>query len=735
MSEAIASKRYAAVAAACLGLSTVLLLLFAGGPVYTDDLWWHLKLGETFAAVGPWIAQDPMLHTASVKTAAQHEWLFSTFVFYWSEWTGFFGLRALHAISVGLIVWLVYTVLFRASHSRVLAALFVCVFIVLATDRLVQLRPDLFSIAACLLGYRLVLENGRVPENRDIALYLILILLWANVHSLFLISLNLIIAALLGSAIGVWILQRFVTATPTPSDPPWQTEKRLGLTLVLGLLVSAINPRGFGQHLLFFKSSEDSALWRITDEWSHFYPLRYGLNDRAVSPLEWWLTDAVLALFLVSACFWLVGVMREPVEEGERRAEFVGFGLAAAAIVALLASIRFTWMLIFPLLFISRVWAPYCVRAGFARIGVWVMVGLQLMLLSGMVREQRTINFVTRFADAPGEYLRLPYRTHKFFAEGVHFLQQAGIEGKLFNSYWTGGFLGYWLAPRLRTFVDGRVVDYGADVYLDFSNVTRMQGTQPGETFLDVLDRRDVNVFFGVGYPGWWHDYYTTAHLEGASQWVLVSRSYRHAIYLRKGTANKRNFENVAAYYARQGIDFDPNRGLDVDWVMREHLQWGMQHAMWPGNYTELLADFQGNDTHRRLYAGSVLAFTLAFNGAYRSQVEIDRVLAAEYPAEKTPRARLVYGLLQLGRGEEAKQEMARLLMLGQGDENLQKLERLVTRYLELEESDATNRDPNAWIPLKRLLLAELPVSQADAWTLEYAMRTEGYPLSHAKPE
>ena len=78
---------------------------------------------------------------------------------------------------------------------------------------------------------------------------------------------------------------------------------------------------------------------------------------------------------------------------------------------------------------------------------------------------------------------------------------------------------------------------------------------------------------------------------------------------------------------------------------------------------------------------------------------------------------------------------MGRLLMLDRGDKNLQRLGRVVTRYLELQRSAVAGGKPAAWIPLKRLLLTELPVSQADAWTLEYAMRTEGYPPHQPQSE
>ena len=52
------------------------LLLLAAGPILTDDLWWHLAMGRAYAAGGPWLAADPLLHTAHASGPVQHEWLF-----------------------------------------------------------------------------------------------------------------------------------------------------------------------------------------------------------------------------------------------------------------------------------------------------------------------------------------------------------------------------------------------------------------------------------------------------------------------------------------------------------------------------------------------------------------------------------------------------------------------------------------------------------------------------------
>ena len=77
------------------------------------------------------------------------------------------------------------------------------------------------------------------------------------------------------------------------------------------------------------------------------------------------------------------------------------------------------------------------------------------------------------------------------------------------------------------------------------ANVNARHGSLLDETFLDVLDRREVDVFFGVefGYGlGVDQIQSTIGHLKDAPGWRLIARGPRFAIYLR---ANLRNQENL----------------------------------------------------------------------------------------------------------------------------------------------------------------------------------------------
>ena len=73
-------------------------------------------------------------------------------------------------------------------------------------------------------------------------------------------------------------------------------------------------------------------------------------------------------------------------------------------------------------------------------------------------------------------YFTTPYETAGYYLPGVRFLREAGVEGNLFNAYLMGGFLDFWTAPELRTFIDGRTEHYPPEVVTDYLAVNNAAG-------------------------------------------------------------------------------------------------------------------------------------------------------------------------------------------------------------------------------------------------------------------
>jgi hypothetical protein len=662
-----------AVALAGLALLVAPVLWLASGPLTTNDLWWHLAHGRAYAEHGPWPATDPCLFTAE-RGPIPHQWLFALAAHGVELAVGLHGLRVVHALALLAIVWLAWSV-FRSEAGRTApACLAAAVFLVLGWYRLVQLRPELFSIAAVLLLHRWLFAPP-FPGWGGVAASVALVAVWANVHAAFAIGPLLVAAALCGVAVRAIVAARWGAGDARLER---RRAQRLAAALGLGLLAALANPRGAAQHLTFATASAGSALRGVVDEWAPFDPFEHTNYAPAVSGLAWVSADLVLLVFAALAATGAARFFAAPSRGRLDACDPVRFALGLAGAVALLASIRFLWLGAFPLVFALHALRDTRARladAGFAAATVALAV---LYPLAG--------GFAAAAALQPRElhaWISDPYTSRRFFAEGVRFLGETGVTGNLFHTYGMGGFLCHRLAPRLRTFVDGSL-NVPEDVLFDYANVNAGRGTRAGEGPRDVLERRGIDVFFGVGVPAGGdlsdeEGIFTTASLDGAPGWLLVSRSLRHSISVRANARNAENLRRVADWYAAQGVPFDPGRGLDPAAVIRARPDWAEANGMVPRGFASLGRDAEAPGP-RRVASLETLGLAYALAGAYPEQVEIDRVAVALRPRAKAPRRRLVYGLLRLGRVGEAQQEARALVALDPGDPRSQAFARAAER-------------------------------------------------------
>jgi hypothetical protein len=669
------------------------ILAIAAGPIRTDDLWWHLKIGEVYATEGPWPEGDPLLHTAHEEAPVQHEWLFGVAVHLVDRALGFGGLRILHGLAVLSIAGLAWSILRRRTGEPFTAAVGLSAFLVLSWWRLFQLRPDLVSIPATLLVYRLLLERSSAPGWGRVLSFSLLIMVWCNLHSLFAIGLLLVAAAAAGiGALMLW--ERLLGRTARASD--WEWVRRLSAAVGLGMLASLVNPRGVGQLLTFWSSSREAGIWRVHDEWTPFNPFAFAFTTESVSLAAWLLTDAIL-IGLAGYC--LVAIWRIARSRSASQWDPVDVGMiavAGAAAVASLASIRFLWMGFFPLLLLLGAAArlPGVSRRGAVSLGCACIVAA---LAFGSVLTPPFRLLLEPIPARPIEYFGSPYVRPKYHVEGVRFLQETGLEGNLFNKYGMGGFLEYWLAPRLRTFVDGRTEHYSTRVLEDYSAVNLGRGVLAGEGMLDILDRRNVDIFFGTGPPtGYWRDavLHTAEHLRSTPGWILISRSVHHAIYLRRSEGNRANLERVVEWYRREGVPFDPKRGLEPELILNERPDWGVAHEMAPPGFEGTREEWtRGNPE-----AGEEIALTLALLGEYQSQLETDRAVLRRWPSRMGARRRVVHALMRMGRSHQAVSEARQLVALDRDDALSARVLRLALSHARATKaSGAGSSRPRPW--------------------------------------
>jgi len=685
-----------AIALAALVAVAACVTYVAGGPISTDDAWWHLALGETYASEGPWPARDPLLHTAHADAPVQHEWLFDVALHAWKRGLGLQGLRVLHVALVWGIVALVLSALRRETSCLAMAAAGACVFLALAWPRLVQLRPDLVSMIGVLLLYRWALGPRWGPDRAAMVASVVLLLVWANLHSLFAVGLVMIASA----AAAAWLELGLIRLGERDADPARLSARRLrarrlSLLLCAGFAATLANPRGIAQHLTYFRSSADHAIWRIRDEWLAFDPFSFAHYRGEISRLQWLLTDALIAGFLIAlgVAAWQLWRGRRRLSEVLEKLDPAKLAWALACVVALLVSIRFLWLGLFPLLVAQRARSALAQERGVSESASrFRAAALALVIAVALPFSPKFQAFAAGIPRQPEAYFRQQAFHRKYHGSGVAFLEQTGFEGKLFNAYSMGGYLGYWLAPRAQTFIDGRTEHYAAKVVDDYAAIN--QGGRGSErSHLELLDDYGIDAFFGVGLPvdG---ELYTSSLLEGEEGWILVQRKPAHAIYLRDLPRNQAALARIAAYYQAQGVPFDPAKGLDLGGVLRARPDWAAARKIVPPSYSALVRQSRSGSAAERAAALDILGELYAVLGLYDEQLESERALLALSPESQRAAERLAWGLLRLGRYAEASARSRAVLKRHPGSTRAINILRIAEAQPGAGHSDSARAQP-----------------------------------------
>ena len=625
MSRALA---HLGAAAAC-----ALLGLAVAQPLFTDDIWWHLGLGRAFAADGPWLAADPLLFGAAGPPSPA-AWLFDLSAFGLLQAGGFPALRVAFLAGVAACLALGWSLARRAGQSAALASAALFVWIALSTYRFAQLRPHLVSMLLAPLLFRLLFERGEVPSWRRVAVAVALFALWANTHAGFPVGLLLLgagTAAVAAAALGSGV------------EADRRRAQRLAACFGLCLAATALNPIGLESHAAWFAAGDSTpGLAAVMDEWVPANPLAPPRTALPPTPLAWLCLWGLLlgtAACLPSA---VADLRRSP---AERRFDPAWLGLALASLIGMVLAVRFLWLGLFPLLLCARALGP---RAARPRVA-WA---LALVPVLGSVALARVGDWplVTRGLPRDAAGWAEPYAARKYYARPLWLLRDAGLSGHLYCDYFQGGFAGFWLATPLRAVVNGSLNVADSTLY-DLAAVAERVGAQPGEGFVELLDRLEIDVFLGIRLPETGNPHRpwasTTSHLEDTPGWVQVFRNLDSALYLRRNERNEENLARIARHYAGLDVPFDPERGFDPLAAIRAAPEWALAQGLAPRDFAQLEHRALASSGFPRARARLAVLYTVL--GAYEEAVALDRRNLALRGGDPRALRRLVWNLLRLG--------------------------------------------------------------------------------------
>ena len=525
----------ARVASWCAVAALFLVVGFLGFTRITDtDLWWHLASGDRILATREIPRHDPFSYTVPGVPWVDIHWLFQAGLALLHRWGGLGGLTvAKIVLAIALFGFLLWRGRRgaregpRAGDDPAVGAGLLMVGALACQERFL-LRPEIVSW--CLLAIVLALiERALATTSRSGRRVLlwgvlpVLVALWANVQSLFVLAPVLIALALAASFAG-WI-----RAPREARDPDRPID--LLVALALAALAALLNPYGARALRLpfeqfFVQLGGASLLSRTIAE---FQPT---LSGYLVTPAL-----VAFGLFALLVAAALVADLR--------RVTLFEFLVALATLYVALRARRNVPIFVIataPMLLRHAGLALGRAREALRRSRASWMGRLDnrpaLLLLAPIL--VTLAGFAICLAAAT-DRLHLIRPTERWFGGGLiphyfpdqaaRFVATSGWPGNVFHSLSVGGFLIHaWKGDR-RVFIDGR-----NDPYLDGVLKTYLEAVADPARFEAAARRYQVTAVL------WPHQRAIEgrallAHLERGGGWVRVHLDPAAAVYLRTDLA------------------------------------------------------------------------------------------------------------------------------------------------------------------------------------------------------
>ncbi len=463
-------------AAALLAL-LLLLLALTLTPIANNDLFIHLKTGETILKTGSVPRVDDYSALARGRPYIAHEWLAGVvfrLVQAAAGWNGLILLKTLVGIAVAALLYATARQTGAPPDTALPALAFV---MILAASRFME-RPHIFTslmIAAFLLLLARRRRGGRAP----VWAFLLLQIVWANLHGGFILG-PVIVALAAAAAALDRLLERHAGVGPPVSSThaPPREAAWLGLLAIGLVLVSLVNP--YGPRLLKFPFAltGSSFMGEIYEWLPPLVAFDFKTGTLTLSPYAStymalyyvvWIGFGLLSFGLVAAR-WRRG---HPLPQGGIFAVLL-FALFLILSLRMNRNVADFALATFPGVTTAFAAAagPFPGRRGTAgpaahgderRLSLLPFIAAALLLIAAWF--------------AVGGYPYSPaLRRRPGFGIGrnipvaaANYLAGIRMRGNVFNTYASGGYLIYRLYPAVRVAMDSRNDVYGEDLYRQYS--------------------------------------------------------------------------------------------------------------------------------------------------------------------------------------------------------------------------------------------------------------------------
>ena len=431
VAERPAASRLGIVACAAV---VVLAFVFGFHKIDDFDTWWHLAAGRWIATHHAIPASDTLSHTVR-----DHAWINL-------QWGFDVGLYLLHRIGGATLLSLATAVTFAATTALVLrlivrelgaglAAVLGLVVVVAAQER-VTLRPELLTFLL-LTAVLSVLDYGKRSEGRGLFLLVPLMIVWTNMHALFVIGAFAIVCAMLD-------------ALPVPS-------RRLLIWGGAALASVVINPFGVQGALfpltLMSRIDGSNPVFQIVGEFES--PFAPGATEVSIVAYK-----ALLAIGgLAAAAAMIFG----------RRREWGGVVFVAGlAWLSISARRNVALFAIGSAPFVARWLAVGAGRMLQSRLATGPVPAIGTTMAAALIAASVVSGAFYRFDNSPQEF-GAGVIEGTFPIRAAAFARAASLPGKLYNDMGAGGYLAWDDPIGDGVFIDGRLEVYDTAFVTDFA--------------------------------------------------------------------------------------------------------------------------------------------------------------------------------------------------------------------------------------------------------------------------
>lgn len=407
------------------------------------DYYWHLKTGEYILTLRALPATDIFSYTHHGHPWVLHEWLFEVALYGTYMLGGESGVKLLTALLATLALYVTYATANRLFHRPYITLLLSFIYFIPVASG-ISPRPQLVTYVLFAVFLNVLLRFKYCHSHRGLFLLPTLMVPWVNSHGGYIVGIALMLLFTGCEWMNYWVQE------PTDKEQKRRL-KLLNYSTLLVVLASALNPYFVGHWLYPFEVLNMKASTNVISEWlsPNFHSLEY---------------KGYLLLVLGFFVAYIYRETKPGMTELIVPVFFIAEGFISARHIPLAA------LTAIPFVAMALTQAPTAdpttnrVWIGLKRwYGKWIGGGKQLENSEYVLNWLLLIVFgLVLLISYPIHHAGDIKRINKVVPiKATQFILEAGLTGRMFNTYHFGGYLIYRLYPAQSVFIDGRADMYG----------------------------------------------------------------------------------------------------------------------------------------------------------------------------------------------------------------------------------------------------------------------------------